>query len=98
VISKDKLLDFIVIFLFLYLIFHTVYGNRGIIAYHKIEKEIEDLNKQADELMFTRIILEKQVKLLNSRHIDRDLVDEIARKLLLLSEPDEEIIIRKAND
>ena len=97
-INKDKLWNFVVIFLFLYLIFHTIYGNRGVIAYHKIEKEIEELTRKADELIFTRIILEKQVKSLNTKHIDRDLIDEIARKLLLLAEPDEEIIIRKRND
>jgi cell division protein FtsB len=97
-VNKDKLWNFVVIFLFLYLIFHTIYGNRGVIAYHKIEKEIEELTRKADELIFTRIILEKQVKSLNTKHIDRDLIDEIARKLLLLAEPDEEIIIRKRND
>ena len=61
-IKKSKILNFVVIFLFIYLIFHTIYGNRGIIAYSKLEKEIEILSKEVDEILFNRIVLEKRVK------------------------------------
>ncbi len=94
-IKKKNIVNIAFIFLFLYLIFHTIYGNRGVISYYKLKREIEDLSKQVDEASFNRILLETQVKNLNNNHIDKDLLEEVARKLLMLSEPDEQIIINK---
>ena len=95
IIKKNRLVNFILIFLFIYFIFHTIYGNRGIIAYYQLKKEIESLSDQVDKLSFDRIILEKQAKDLSSNNIDKDLLDQNAKKLLMLSEQDEEIIIKK---
>jgi cell division protein FtsB len=95
IIKKNKIINFILIFLFIYFIFHTIYGNRGIIAYYQLKKEIDNLSYQADKLSFDRIILEKQAKDLSSKNIDKDLLEQNAKKLLMFSEQDEEIIIRK---
>jgi cell division protein FtsB len=94
-IKRNNIINIALISLFLYLIFHTIYGNRGVISYYRLKVEIEDLSKQLDESIFTRIILETQVKNLSSNNIDMDLFDEIARKSLMLSEPDEQVIINK---
>ena len=95
IIKKNRLINLILIFLFIYFIFHTIYGNRGIIAYYQLKKEIDNLSYQADKLSFDRIILEKQAKDLSSKNIDKDLLEQNAKKLLMFSEQDEEIIIRK---
>jgi cell division protein FtsB len=91
--KKNNIINILLVFLLIYLVFHTIYGNRGIVAYYTLNKEVSKLSNQADDVFFKRILLEKQVKDLNAKNIDKDLIDEYARKLLLLSEPDEEIII-----
>ena len=93
--TKSKILDYSMTFLLLYIIFHTVYGNRGIISYYMVKNEVHDLSNKSEEVAFERLIIEKQVKDLNTRNIDKDLIDEIARKVLLLSDPSEEIIIKQ---
>ncbi len=60
-----------------------------------VKNEVHDLSNKSEEVAFERLIIEKQVKDLNTRNIDKDLIDEIARKVLLLSDPTEEIIIKQ---
>ena len=96
--TKSKILDWSMMLLLLYIIFHTVYGNRGIISYYMVRSEVNELSDQSEAVAFERLIIEKQVKDLNSRNVDKDFLDEIARRELLLSDPNEKIIIKKKND
>lgn len=82
----------------IYFIFHTIAGNRGIIAYFKINQKIEKSNNDLNILKAERIDLEHKVNLLKSP-IDRDMLDEQARKVFGVAKPTEKVfVVSKPDD
>lgn len=79
-ISKKQLVSTILMAILLYFIFHAMYGNRGIVAYFKLSSNIEKSHKELEELRAERLEIEHKVKSLKSESLDRDLLDEQARK------------------
>ncbi len=79
-IGKRQLISGIFMAVLLYFIFHAIYGNRGIVAYFKLNSNVENLEKELEELKAERLEIEHKVKSLKSESLDRDLLDEQARK------------------
>lgn len=78
----------------LYFAFHIIQGDRGLIAFAQLERDIAAAESKLVTLHMVRQALEKQVDMMRSRHIDADLLDERAREILNLIRPDEIVIYR----
>ena len=98
-ILSDKKIAFntLLLLILIYFIFHALAGNRGIIAYFKLNQQIEKLTTELDSLRAERIALEHKVNLLKSP-LDKDMLDEQARKILGVSKPNEKIFIVKPDN
>ena len=79
--------------LVVYIAYNTVQGDRGLIAYWQLTKQVEQARAIEEELDGQRRRLENRVKLMHSGSIDPDMLDERARFLLGYSRPDEYTII-----
>lgn len=93
-ILTDKKLMFncLILLILFYFIFHTIAGNRGVIAYFQLNQKIDKSNMELDILKAERIDLEHKVNLLKSP-IDRDMLDEQARKVLGVARPGEKVFV-----
>lgn len=75
--------------------FHAYHGEYGINAKHKLEERVAVLEASLDTVRNDRIALEKRVQRLQDGTIERDMLDEYARRGLNLALPDEVIIMRE---
>jgi cell division protein FtsB len=73
-------------------------GQRGFIAYLKLNKELKNKTFELNALTKQREVLESKVKLLYPKTLDLDLIDEIARKDMGLIEADEHLIMLEQKD
>lgn len=89
---KSSLLHYLLFGLLMYFVFHAIAGNRGMIAYFKLNSTIESLGNEASVLKAERIELEHKVNLLKSS-VDLDMLDEQARKVLGFSKEDESVFV-----
>ncbi len=74
-----------------YFTFHAIYGNRGIIAYFKLNQLLEKSHRELEILRAERIELEHKVKLLRPESLDKDMLDEQSRKVLGVASPKEQV-------
>lgn len=77
----------------IYFGFHAVNGNRGLLASQQMEDELRTSEKQLAALKRERSGLERRVKRLRPDSLDPDLIDELARDMLSMVEPDDVIIL-----
>lgn len=93
VMSDRRLaLHALILLILLYFIFHAIAGNRGIIAYFRLNQQIEKKSEELDNLKAERINLEHKVKLLKSP-MDKDMLDEQARKVLGVARQNEKVFV-----
>ena len=75
-----------------YFAYHAVQGERGIVAHNRMSQEIALAENALAEAKAKRLAIEKRVMLLRPDGIDRDLLDERARRTLGMAHPDELVI------
>ncbi|MES2214728.1 MAG: septum formation initiator family protein [Pseudomonadota bacterium] len=91
--SKKKVaLHIFLLSLLIYFVFHAVAGNRGILAYFKLNKKLEESSVELDHLKAERIELEHKVRLLKPP-VDLDMLDEQARRVLGVAKPNEKVFV-----
>lgn len=90
---KDFTWHVAMVFIYLYLGFYTLNGERGLFHYLYLLKEIEYAKQVATNYHNERMKLENKIKLLSSESLDLDLLDERAKVVLNLIRDDEFIII-----
>ena len=78
-----------------YLSFHMIQGDRGLIAYWEIRTHIEDARRIYNDELSLKLKLQNKVNLMRSSSLDRDILEEQARYLLGYSKEDEVIIFLK---
>ena len=88
-IPRQLLFNLLLLILLAYFIFHTIYGDRGIIAYFRLSQQLERTRSTLEESVLKRIELEHQAKLL--RLGDKDFLDEKARNILGVASKREQI-------
>ena len=81
----------IILLMLLYFVFHSIYGSRGIIAYFKLQAELESSHKKLELLRAERLEIENRTKLLRPGSLDKDMLDEKTRNVLGLSSPKEKV-------
>ncbi|MFZ5608494.1 MAG: FtsB family cell division protein [Pseudomonadota bacterium] len=77
--------------LLLYFGYHLVEGRYGLLALRAYEDALPGLRIEADGLAARRAALERRIAQLSPRHVDPDLLDEMARRRLGFVHPDERI-------
>ena len=73
-------------------VYFAAHAFKSVTAQAKLHEEIAALEERQNEMKSMRDNLELHVGLLSSNHIDPDYLDELARKELGFSHPDEIII------
>ncbi len=79
--------------LIVYIAYNTVEGDRGLIAYWQLTKQVEQAETIKASLDGKRHAFENRVKLMNPNSLDGDMLDERARFLLGYSRADEWVIL-----
>jgi cell division protein FtsB len=74
--------------------FHAYHGEFGIYSKYRFEAHAAELQVQLEALKAQRLELEHRVQLLHDGTLEKDMLDEQARKALNVSHDDEIIIMR----
>ena len=93
---KNSWLLLFVVFLFFYFSYFTISGDRGLLRYMYLNKEITQAQKISDQFSAQKNKLEEKVKLLSSSSLDVDLLEERARIVLNYVGEDEFIILEES--
>ncbi len=81
--------------IFLYITFHTIQGERGLIAFMQIHGEVLAAKKIQQTLISKKNRLQNKVALLSTKSLDIDMLEERVRIMLGYSRPNETIILLK---
>lgn len=77
---------------FCYIIFHIVYGDRGVISLLQYNKKYQKALSELELTKIERQKLQNKVELLKTDSIDVDLLEEQAKKSLSVTKENETII------
>ena len=95
---KNSLWLIAVFFIFIYFSFYTINGERGLLRYMYLSKEIKYAQSVADQYSTEKKQLEQKVRLLSSHSLDLDLLEERTRMVLNFAADDEFVILDGAED
>jgi cell division protein FtsB len=73
--------------------FHAYHGEFGIYSKYQLEARTAELNVELAKVKGQRIELERRVQLLHDGTLEKDMLDEQARRALNLSQADEMTIM-----
>lgn len=91
-VFKRAMLPASMLALIAYFVFHAIAGNTGLLAWRDYRSEHEQLMVQAQAVAAQRVALERQTALLDPRHVNPDLADELVRKNLGVVGRDEAVV------
>lgn len=94
--TKKTAFNIIILLMLLYFVFHSIYGSRGVIAYFKLQAELENAHSKLNTLRVERLEIENRAKLLRPRSLDRDMLDEKARNILGVVLPAEQVFKKES--
>jgi len=83
------------VLLLLLFVGYAILGSNGILAWGDYSRQLHQRQAELKILQAQKAALANRVKLLDKRHVDPDLVDELARKELGVVHNDEVIIPMK---
>lgn len=90
---RENILFLIGTILCLYFSYHAILGNRSVIKYYTLEKQIETLSQENTMLSDTKESLQKKVEMMRPGSVNKDLLEEKVRETLGYRGPDEIVII-----
>jgi cell division protein FtsB len=97
VVLKNKIVLYfsflITFFIFLYLVYFLVYGQRGLLQYFYLSKQNQEYNERLSQLTSENQYLSNRIKKLQPNTVDLDFLDEQVRKKLGLIDKNEIVII-----
>jgi cell division protein FtsB len=73
--------------------FHAYHGEFGIFSKYQLEARAAELNSELAKAKSQRVELERRVQLLHDGTLEKDMLDEQARRALNLSRADEMTIM-----
>ncbi|MBI1619562.1 FtsB family cell division protein [Aquamicrobium zhengzhouense] len=74
--------------------FHAFHGTYGLNAKIQLEERVATLEQNLALITKERVHLENRVQLLHDGFMEKDMLDELARRSLNLALPDEVVILR----
>jgi cell division protein FtsB len=78
-----------------YFAYHTVEGDRGVLAWIRMKNEILEAEMQLAKVSTERQALEHRVLLLRPDHLDPDMLEERARAMLNMGREDELVVFER---
>ncbi|WP_374383405.1 septum formation initiator family protein [Dongia sp.] len=75
-----------------YFVFHAIHGDRGILAWLRLNQELKVATSEAANAAADRAAMEQRVTLLSNTSLDLDMLEERARVMLNYAHPDDLII------
>ena len=97
VVLKNRIILYfsflITFFIFLYLVYFLIYGQRGLLQYFYLSKQNQEYNERLSQLTSENQYLSNQIKKLQPNTVDLDFLDEQVRKKLGLIDKNEIVII-----
>ena len=97
VILKNRIilyLSFLVtFFIFIYLVYFLIYGQRGLLQYFYLSKKNQEYNQLLTKLTLENDYLSDRIERLQPNTVDLDFLDEQVRKKLGLIDKNEIVII-----
>ena len=78
--------------LIVYFLYHAVQGDRGLIAFWQLSKQVTQAENTHSVLNQKRAELQNRVSLLNPNSLNSDMIDERARFILGYTKTDEIVI------
>ena len=81
-----------IILIFGYIIFHIIYGDRGVISLLQYNKKYQKTLSEFESVKIERQKLQSKVGLLKTDSIDLDMLEEQAKKNLSLTKENEVIL------
>jgi cell division protein FtsB len=82
--------------LFGYFAYHAVQGERGLLAWLKLNQQVQETEANYSRIRAERLRLDARVRLLRPESLDPDLLDERARATLGVAHPDDVVIFEAA--
>jgi cell division protein FtsB len=76
--------------------FHAYHGEFGIWSKYRYEAEAVEAQARLDTIKAERMEIERRVQLLHDGTLEKDMLDEQARRALNLSQADEIVIMRSS--
>lgn len=83
------------IVMLLIFIAYAIVGPSGILAWGDYSRQLQQREAELKQLKGHEAALANRVKLLDPRHVDPDLADELVRKQLGVTHPDEVVLPQK---
>jgi len=97
VILKNRVilyLSFLVtFFIFIYLVYFLIYGQRGLLQYFYLSKQNQEYTQKLNKLTSENDYFSDRIKRLQPNTVDLDFLDEQVRKKLGLIDKNEIVII-----
>ena len=93
-LSQKALAPFMVLSVMGYFIYHSIQGDRGILAWMQLQERLLHIQSELNEITQARQDLEEKVHDLRPESINRDLLDQQVRLQLGYTRPDEIVILR----
>ncbi|MBS0271488.1 MAG: septum formation initiator family protein [Proteobacteria bacterium] len=93
-LSQKAIAPFIVLSVLGYFVYHSVQGDRGILAWMQLQERFLKIQSELIELTQVREELEEKVQGLQPESIKRDLLDQQVRLQLGYIRPDEVVILK----
>jgi cell division protein FtsB len=76
-----------------YFVYHSIQGDRGILAWQRLDQLIVEAEVLRGSLDVRREGLERRVRMLRPESLDADMVEEQGRRLLNFSHPDDVVLL-----
>ena len=96
-VLKNKIILYfsflITFFIFLYLVYFLVYGQRGLLQYFYLSKQNQEYKEALDQLTSENQYMSNRIKKLQPNTVDLDFLDEQVRKKLGFIDKNEIVII-----
>ena len=80
-----------------YFIYHAVQGDRGILAWLRVNQQLDSAQAELVQSSAERAALEQRVALLSNSSLDLDMLEERARVMLNFSDPDDVVVFDPSN-
>ena len=97
VVIKNRIILYfsflITFFIFLYLVYFLIYGQRGLLQYFYLSKQNQEYNETLSQLTLENEYFNNRIKRLQPNTVDLDFLDEKVRKKHGLIDKNEIVII-----
>jgi cell division protein FtsB len=81
-----------------YFVYHAIQGERGIMAWLQVSQQLAESRATLATLAVEREEVQRRVTLLSPSSLDPDLLDERARIMLNVAEPEDRLVLIKDAD